>query len=111
MKKMRTASYVLFAVLSLSSSSVFAACTHADFLNSLAKRESSMDPTKINGFGYAGLFQMGEAALQDAGYYRGDPTRSNDWTGRWTGKGGINGLADFLHNPDAQVKAVVAYQN
>ena len=54
---------------------------------------------------------MGEAALQDAGYYKGDATRTNDWTGGWTGKSGINSLADFLHNPDAQVQAVVAYQN
>jgi hypothetical protein len=101
----------MFAVLMLCPTSAISACTHSEFLNALANRESSMNPTSVNGFGYAGLFQMGEAALQDAGYYRGDATRTNDWTGNWTGKAGINSLADFLNNPDAQIQAVVAYQN
>ncbi|CAG0946132.1 hypothetical protein GPROT2_03583 [Gammaproteobacteria bacterium] len=73
--------------------------------------ESSLDPTERNPYGYVGLYQMGEAALQDAGYYRGDRTRTNDWTGSWTGASGINNLADFFANPDAQVEAVVGYHN
>lgn len=73
--------------------------------------ESSLDPTERNPYGYVGLYQMGEAALQDAGYYRGDRTRTNDWTGSWTGVSGINSLAEFFRSPDAQVQAVVAYHN
>jgi hypothetical protein len=104
-------SIALSVDLSLSSYASIAACTHTDFLNALANQESSMDPTAVNRLGYAGLFQMSEASLQDAGYYRGDTTRANDWVGRWTGSDGINSLNDFLRSPDAQIRAVVAYQN
>jgi hypothetical protein len=86
-----------------------ATCSHADFLNALGFMESSLIPTKVNSIGYAGLFQMGEDSLQDTGYYRGDKTRKNDWTGSWTGKDGINSLADFLKSPETQVNAIVAY--
>jgi integrating conjugative element protein (TIGR03758 family) len=65
----------------------------------------------MNEYGYVGVFQMGETALQDTGYYRGDSTRANDWSGSWTGRDGINSLADFYAHPDVQVKAVVAYHN
>jgi integrating conjugative element protein (TIGR03758 family) len=85
------------------------ACDHTDFLHDLAQRESGLNPAAINAYGYAGLFQMGEGALQDAGYYRGDLTRANDWTGAWTGRDGITSLSDFRAHPDAQVRALVAY--
>jgi integrating conjugative element protein (TIGR03758 family) len=99
-------------VLGLVSAIAIAAATHEDFLHALAVRESSLDPTKTNVFGYTGLFQMGEAALQDAGYYKGDSTpKKNDWGGAFTGKNGINSIGDFKANPDAQVAAVVAYHN
>jgi hypothetical protein len=53
---------------------------------------------------------MGEQALQDAGYYKGDssPTKNN-WKGTWTGKDGVNSREDFLNNPQAQENAIRAY--
>jgi len=89
---------------------VWAGVTYADFLHDLAYRESSLNATKVNKFGYAGLFQMGEAAMVDAGYYKSDGSATNDWKGKFTGKNGINSLADFTNNPDAQVKAIADYQ-
>lgn len=86
-----------------------AAGTCGDFLNALAQRESSMNAQAQNRYGYVGLFQMGEAALVDAGYYRADGTGKNDWAGSWTGFNGINSLADFKANPQAQAQAVTAY--
>jgi len=48
------------------------------------------------------FYQMGEAALIDAGYYKADGTKTNDWTGQWTGKNGIYSKQDFFprsHRP------------
>ncbi len=40
---------------------------------------------------------MGEMALKDAGYYKGDSTpRINDWIGEWTGKDGSIGVNEDL---------------
>lgn len=89
---------------------VWAGVTYADFLHDLAYKESSLIATKVNPYGYAGLFQMGEAAMIDAGYYKSDGSAKNDWKGQFTGKNGINSLADFKNNPDAQVKAIADYQ-
>lgn len=99
------------ALIGLGSAAAWAECSHVDFLHDLAQRESKLDPSARNPFGYVGLFQMGEAALQDAGYYRGDLTRKNDWTGSWTGLGGIHSLSDFYARPDVQVQAIVGYHN
>lgn len=74
-------------------------------------RESGLNPSARNAYGYIGLFQMGEASLQDAGYYRGDATRANDWSGGWTGLGGVDSLDEFYESPDTQVQAIVAYHN
>jgi hypothetical protein len=86
-----------------------AAGTCADFLNALARRESSLNPQAQNPYGYVGLFQMGEAALIDAGFYRPDGTGRNDWRGTWTGAGGVTSLQAFKDSPAAQVAAVTAY--
>lgn len=98
-------------LLSMASAAACARCNHADFLHDLGMRESRLDPNARNPFGFVGIFQMGEAALQDAGYYRGDATRANDWSGGWTGVGGITSLTDFHARPDVQVQAIVAYHN
>ncbi|MFP4698701.1 MAG: hypothetical protein ACLFMO_08355 [Eubacteriales bacterium] len=52
-----------------------------NFLEHLAKRESSNNPTVINTYGYIGKYQFGRAALLDVGYtdvttlkFRKDPT-------------------------------------
>jgi hypothetical protein len=88
---------------------VLAAGTCSDYLNALARRESSLNPQAQNAYGYVGLFQMGEAALVDAGYYRADGTGANDWRGTWTGLGGVTSLQDFKNDPAAQAAAVAAY--
>lgn len=108
---MNARALLLATLLGTATTVASAACSHTDFLHDLGMRESGLDPGARNPFGYVGVFQMGEAALQDAGYYRGDGTRANDWSGSWTGVGGINSLADFLARPDAQVQATVAYHN
>lgn len=105
------ASIPLAALLLARSTSALAACSHTDFLHDLAARESSLNPAAINTYGYIGAFQMGEAALQDAGYYKGDLTTANDWSGSWTGRGGVNSKADFLARPDTQVQAVVGFHD
>ena len=97
------------ALLGLAST-VLAGGTCSDYLNALARRESSLNPQAQNAYGYVGLFQMGEAALVDAGYYRADGTGANDWRGTWTGLGGVTSLQDFKNNPAAQAAAVAAYQ-
>jgi integrating conjugative element protein (TIGR03758 family) len=99
------------ALLSMASAAACARCSHTDFLRDLGMRESRLNPNARNPFGFVGIFQMGEAALQDAGYYRGDATRANDWSGGWTGRGAITSLADFQARPDVQVQAIVAYHN
>lgn len=88
-----------------------AAGSYVDFLQSLASRESSGNGQVVNEFGYAGLYQMGEAALIDAGYYRRDSTRANDWRGSWTGKNGINSLNEFLNNNAIQNQAITGYHD
>ena len=102
----------LFMALMVVAAVVIAAGAFEDYLKALAIQESSLNPTLENPFGYVGLFQMGEAALQDAGYYKGDSTpKTNDWSGIFIGKNGVNSIADFKANPDVQVAAVVAFQN
>ncbi|WP_407280358.1 transglycosylase SLT domain-containing protein [Aromatoleum evansii] len=98
--------FVLFLLASL----VWAGVTYTDFLKALGQRESTMNPRVANQFGHVGLFQFSEAALQDVGLYSGDGTpKTNDWTGTFTGKYGVNSLADLLANSDAQIQAVSAY--
>ena len=89
----------------------WAAGAYNDFLQSLAQRESSGNGHSVNKSGYAGLYQMGELALIDAGYYRRDGTEKNDWRGTWTGKNGVNSLQDFLANPATQTQAITTYHN
>lgn len=98
---------LFFAVIALA----WAGTTFVDYLAALAQRESSMKPSVINGYGYVGLFQMGEAALQDIGVYAGDNTTANDWKGQWSGKYGATSRTAFLSDPDAQIKAETAYLN
>lgn len=44
--------------------------TLEQFLNDLGERESGGNYRAFNRYGYAGKYQMGEAALVDAGYYK-----------------------------------------
>ncbi|RUM59563.1 MAG: LysM domain-containing protein, partial [Persephonella sp.] len=45
---------------------------YKDFLRALGYRESGGRYNIENSYGYLGKYQMGESALKDAGYYRGD---------------------------------------
>lgn len=82
-----------------------------DFLTALGTRESGGKYNIINKYGYAGKYQMGEAALVDSGYYV-KPNRkyNNDWTGKFLGKDGVNSIRDFLNNPKAQENAQIIFK-
>ena len=60
--------------------------SYADFLNALGQRESSGNYQAVNSVGYLGKYQVGEAALIDAGYYTDGDTDpyNNLWNGAWT---------------------------
>ena len=82
-----------------------------DFLNDLAILESGGKYKAFNKYGYAGKYQMGEAALIDAGYYtKQNRNYNNDWSGKFTGKDGVKSIQDFLNNPYAQEKAQLIYK-
>ena len=84
--------------------------SYEDFLKALGYRESGGRYNIENSYGYLGKYQMGELALQDAGYYKGDSTpNKNDWIGEWTGKDGVWSKEDFLNNPQAQENAIREY--
>ena len=77
-----------------------------NFLNDLGARESCGNYKTVNKYGYAGKYQMGEAALVDAGYYKKtSKIYNNDWTGQFTGKDNVKSLQDFLNTPQAQENA------
>ena len=85
--------------------------TLQQFLNDLGARESGGNYKAFNKYGYAGKYQMGEAALIDAGYYRKPSRRyNNDWTGIFTGKDGVNSIQDFLNKPKAQENAQIVFK-
>ncbi|WP_287293206.1 hypothetical protein [Mesorhizobium sp.] len=83
--------------------------SYNDFLHALAFSESSNRYDYVNPQGYAGAYQAGESALRMIGYYKLDGTAAVDWNNGWTGKDGINSLADWLSNPAIQDKAVGEY--
>lgn len=96
----------------LVATAVIAGTTYTDFLHALAQRESSMQADNVNTrTRYAGLYQMGEAAMQDVGLYSGDATKRNDYVGSFTGRYGVTSLQGFLSDPDAQTKAITDYHN
>ena len=85
--------------------------TLQQFLNDLGARESAGNYKAFNCYGYAGKYQMGEAALIDAGYYRKPSRRyNNDWSGEFLGKDGVKSIQDFLNNPKAQENAQIIFK-
>ena len=85
--------------------------TLQQFLNDLGARESGGNYKAFNKFGYAGKYQMGEAALIDAGYYRKNSRYyNNDWSGIFTGKDNVNSIKDFLNNAVAQENAQLIFK-
>ncbi len=85
--------------------------TFQQFLNDLGARESGGNYKAFNKYGYAGKYQMGEAALIDAGYYK-KPSHiyNNDWRGEFMGKDGVWSIQDFLNNPKAQENSQIAFK-
>lgn len=84
----------------------------ADYANRLGKKESGNNYGQPgNQYGYRGRWQMGGAALVDAGYVRrGTSNRGLDDPSNWLGKDGLSSLQDFLANKDGgQDKAFAAY--
>lgn len=85
--------------------------TLQDFLNDLGARESGGNYKAFNKYGYAGKYQMGEAAMVDAGYYKKTSRiYNNDWSGTFTGRDGVKSLQDFLNNPKAQENAQILFK-
>ena len=82
-----------------------------DFYNDLGARESGGNYSSVNKYGYVGKYQMGEAAMIDAGYYK-KPSHNynNDWSGQFTGKDGVYSVQDFLKNKQAQENAQKAFK-
>lgn len=98
--------------------------TRHGFICAVSSKESSSDLSQPltterninaasikNSLGYVGLFQFGEAALIDLGYYKHwddntDKTKANDWTGSWTGKRDITALSQFLNSASLQIQII-----
>ena len=78
----------------------------SNYLDALAQRESSNNWSAVNQFGYLGRYQMGAAALIDAGYAAPGSTNRNII---WTGRDGVNSTQDFLNNHQAQNNAINRY--
>jgi len=81
-----------------------------EFYSALRLRESSNNYQAENSAGFLGAYQMGEMALDDAGFYNSrDGSSANDWQGEWTELAqqyGISSKEDYLNNPEAQDYAV-----
>ncbi|KXZ73464.1 hypothetical protein AVENLUH5627_00620 [Acinetobacter venetianus] len=114
----------------------------AGFIEAVSFKESSSDlqlplnhplniesASIVNKSGFMGLFQWGEEALYDLGYYLGDQGisyadiknvdknsslrtswknqfNSNNWVGKWSGKRNINSKQDFLKSPETQYEII-----
>ncbi|MEF9955597.1 MAG: hypothetical protein RSA22_02640 [Acinetobacter sp.] len=88
----------------------------------------------INKSGFMGLFQWGEEALYDLGYYLGDQGisyadienvdknsslrtswknqfNSNNWVGKWSGKRNVSSKEVFLKNPEIQYEIIKEWIN
>ena len=84
------------------------------YLEALGKQESSGRYYVKNWANYLGMYQMGEAALIDAGYYKPSNKKYDDninhWDGEFTGKNNVFSVEDFLCNVEAQEDAIRTYQ-
>jgi len=80
-------------------------CGNEAFAKKLAGRESGGNQKIVNAQGYMGSYQMGEAALIDAGYASRNGSAYDNANIAWTGKDGINSTQDFLNNQQAQTNA------
>lgn len=82
-----------------------------NFLDDLGNYESGGNYKAVNKFGYLGKYQMGEAALVDAGYYKKEKQiYNNDWHGIFLGTDNVYSKYDFLNNPKAQENAQFVFK-
>lgn len=84
-------------------------CAWENMMGAFSMRESTNNPQARNPrLGYAGLFQFGEAAMSQIGWYCSKPVCSQCWQGfkgQFCQKArdhGVNSIEDFMNNPDAQ---------
>ncbi|MCG7357136.1 phage tail length tape measure family protein [Roseomonas mucosa] len=78
-----------------------------DFNTALARQESGLIASKVNTFGYSGLYQYGTARLATLGVYKpsaGESLDGNAWTGSFNipGFSGVKTQEDFLKSSAAQ---------
>jgi RHS repeat-associated protein len=85
---------------------------YSSFLRTLGMRESTTN-YRANRAGYLGMYQLGEGALVDAGYYGRDGKINNNFSNEyWTKKAnsyGVYSVVDFLASSTAQEDAVRIY--
>jgi murein DD-endopeptidase MepM/ murein hydrolase activator NlpD len=93
---------------------------YADFLDKLGNRESSGNYGVVNQYNFLGKYQMGEYALEDAGFYYDTKDTSgaihvngdNKYEGAWTALAqqyGVTSMDTFLNNANAQEFAIKEY--
>lgn len=86
--------------------------TFAAFLVALKMMESGGDYQSVNTLNFLGAYQFGEAALTDLGYVRYDGNAyDNNYSGGFTGKGGVRSAKDFLSNKKEQDRAAKAWMS
>lgn len=78
--------------------------SYSQFFVAMRQQESS------NNYGqhsstYLGAYQFGEQALVQLGFVNNDGVFNNDFSGGFTGKLGINSVAEFLDSIPAQEAA------
>lgn len=85
--------------------------TYNQFFAAVRQRESSNNYKEVNGPGYLGAYQMGEASLIDIGWVKASGARNDNvyTANQWTGQMGINSKQDFLNNPAAQDAAATLW--
>ena len=82
------------------------------YADRLASIESNNNPRAVNELHFQGLYQLGAAALMDAGYVKKSKNIRNKQLYRnnvWTGKNGIKSLEDFYNSPKSQFDALRRY--
>ncbi len=82
------------------------------YRNEVKRTESGNDYSAVNQFGYMGAYQMGKAALIDAGYVVNDGNLSNKSEYVWTEKAkkeGVTTKEGFLANQKLQDEAFDTY--
>lgn len=78
----------------------------------IGQRESSMNYSAFNQFGYAGKYQIGWMALYDLKYFKNKASQSQasmSNPANWAGKNGLSSLEAYMRNHAAQEKIIFEY--